>query len=174
MSLLGNYGSEARQERSIMNSNLYPPFRDKVVQLMELIKKNNIPADIFSDYRSFSDQQVLYNKGRDANGNVIDKSKIVTNGKPGSSAHNYGLAVDIVFKVNSRWTWDPMNDWKTLGDLGKSVGLEWGGDWSGFPDRPHFQWKVKGGIEKYLPELKVILLKRKKLSDVWDRLKSIA
>jgi len=26
-----------------------------------------------------------------------------------------------------------------VGAIGKSVGLEWGGDWTRLPDRPHFQ-----------------------------------
>jgi len=35
--------------------------------------------------------------------------------------------------------WNPTGlHWVTLGKLGESLGLEWGGRWSK-PDRPHFQ-----------------------------------
>jgi hypothetical protein len=27
-----------------------------------------------------------------------------------------------------------------MGERAKAVGLEWGGDWANFPDRPHVQW----------------------------------
>lgn len=29
--------------------------------------------------------------------------------------------------------------YKKVGDLGKGIGLEWGGDWKTFTDEPHFQ-----------------------------------
>jgi peptidoglycan L-alanyl-D-glutamate endopeptidase CwlK len=30
-------------------------------------------------------------------------------------------------------------DWQELGELGKALGFEWGGDWRSFPDYPHLQ-----------------------------------
>lgn len=40
-------------------------------------------------------QADLYAKGRDADGNIVDPSAVVTDAKPGQSAHDYGLAIDI-------------------------------------------------------------------------------
>lgn len=34
--------------------------------------------------------------------------------------------------------------WRRAGEVGKSVGLEWGGDWKGFKDPLHFQ--CTGGL----------------------------
>ncbi len=56
----------------------------------------------------------------------------------GYSYHNYGLAVDVVEIKNGEALWSNPN-WSTIGDIGKSLGFEWGGDWSGFIDKPHFQ-----------------------------------
>jgi peptidoglycan L-alanyl-D-glutamate endopeptidase CwlK len=41
--------------------------------------------------------------------------------------------------------WDVSHPgWAKAAELGKSVGLEWGGDWKGFKDMPHFQYT--GGL----------------------------
>jgi peptidoglycan L-alanyl-D-glutamate endopeptidase CwlK len=85
--------------------------------------------------RTITEQQALYAQGRTAPG------KIVTNAKPGSSAHNYGLAIDIVPIVNGKPDWSGVGPiWEELGNLGRARGLEW----AGAPDFPfheeaHFQ-----------------------------------
>lgn len=116
----------------IKNSeNVNPLFLSKIEKFLELIKENNLKAEIFSLFRSFDFQKKLHNKYIFGNGFMAAKA--------GFSWHNYGLAVDIVFKDESnRWTWDLKNDWKLLGKLGKSLGLEWGGDWKR-RDMAHFQ-----------------------------------
>jgi peptidoglycan L-alanyl-D-glutamate endopeptidase CwlK len=58
--------------------------------------------------------------------------------------HNWGVAFDLVFDGNNwkpgiQWSWDNKWPWKKLGELGKSKGLEWGGDWTTLRDWPHFQ-----------------------------------
>lgn len=89
--------------------------------------------------RSLDEQKQLYAQGR------TDPGHIVTNAKPGSSAHNYGLAMDVVPLINGKplWTFDVKNPgpvWGRVGELGQSAGLEW----FGAPDSPfvegcHFQ-----------------------------------
>ncbi|TLY41369.1 MAG: M15 family metallopeptidase [Nitrospirae bacterium] len=74
------------------------------------------------------------------------KKYIVTKAKGGQSYHNFGLAFDIVVLDSlGKADWDTNHPgWKKAGDLGKSVGLEWGGDWKSFKDLPHFQYT--GGL----------------------------
>lgn len=125
--------------RDIFNENsiffkIYPPFMEVLRVFLSKAKEKGLEVDIFQGYRSFEEQQSLYNKGRTEPG---DK---VTNAKPGQSWHNYGLAVDIVFKPSGKWSWAEEHDWNKLGEVGKELGLEWGGDWKSFQDRPHFQW----------------------------------
>jgi peptidoglycan L-alanyl-D-glutamate endopeptidase CwlK len=68
----------------------------------------------------------------------------VTNAPAGSSFHNYGLAVDLVFdgdttKSGWQWSWDSKFPWKALADLGVSFGLESAFYWLTFKESPHFQ-----------------------------------
>ena len=40
--------------------------------------------------------------------------------------------------INGQASWIAAH-FDVLGPIGESLGLEWGGRWQGFPDRPHFQ-----------------------------------
>lgn len=86
--------------------------------------------------RTFAEQEALYAQGRTTPG------KIVTNAPAGYSLHNFGRAFDIAFRVGSKVTWE--GPWTTVGKLGESLGLTWGGRWRKFPDRPHFQYLLPG------------------------------
>ena len=83
---------------------------------------------------------MLYAKGRTTP--PLGKANIVTNARGGQSWHNFGLAFDIVvLDTIGKEDWDIRHPaWKAVAALGKSVGLEWGGDWVSFKDYPHFQY----------------------------------
>jgi peptidoglycan LD-endopeptidase CwlK len=89
---------------------------------------------ITSTFRDSESQDALYAEGRTAPG------AIVTNAKAGESAHNYGLAFDVVPIRNGKPVWDSKDDlWQVVGRLGKEEGLFWGGDWIHFREFPHLQ-----------------------------------
>lgn len=44
--------------------------------------------------------------------------------------------------------WD--NDWERIGDIGKKYDFEWGGDWTGFVDNPHFEISFGFGTNELL------------------------
>jgi len=46
----------------------------------------------------------------------------------------------VVEIKNGRAIWNNPN-WERIGKLGKSIGFEWGGDWVGLVDKPHFQMR---------------------------------
>lgn len=138
---------------------LYPPFEDKILYLLNLAEGEGMEVDVFDGYRSFKKQAALYAKGRTKSG------RKVTNARPGHSNHNFGIAVDIVFKPKGRWSWAEFHPWKRLGELGKGLGLGWGGDWKRLVDRPHFQLKTKISL-KTMRELH----KRGGLQAVWAAL----
>ena len=101
----------------------------------------DLEVRLTSGYRSAKEQNALYAQGRSEPGQVV------TNAKAGQSYHNYGLAVDFVIIHNNKTDYDlntdrnrnDIPDWQELGELGKALGFEWGGDWNSFPDYPHLQ-----------------------------------
>ena len=98
---------------------------------------------ITSGLRTIKEQNKLYAQGRTRPG------KIVTNAKGGKSYHNFGLAVDIVEIKNGKALWTNP-DWIKIAELGKSLGLEWGGDWVSIKDMPHFQVSFGKSTSKLL------------------------
>ncbi|MCA0980022.1 MULTISPECIES: M15 family metallopeptidase [Exiguobacterium] len=101
----------------------------------------DLEVRLTSGYRSAKEQNALYAQGRSEPGQVV------TNAKAGQSYHNYGLAVDFVIIHDNKTDYDlstdrnrnDIPDWQELGELGKALGFEWGGDWNSFPDYPHLQ-----------------------------------
>ena len=85
--------------------------------------------------------EILINKmSYNAKGRTTSGGK-VTNAKAGQSYHNYGLAIDVV-EVSPMYGYKkgyPSSRWDKIARIGKSLGLEWGGDWKSFVDKPHFQ-----------------------------------
>lgn len=98
---------------------------------------------IISGTRSYMEQDALYARGRTTPG------KKVTNAPAGHSNHNFGIAFDIgIFRGKEYCDEHPL--YRELGTLGKSLGLEWGGDWK-FVDEPHYQMRpqwAKGMTER--------------------------
>jgi peptidoglycan L-alanyl-D-glutamate endopeptidase CwlK len=120
---------------------LYPPFADKMRELGRVLDEYWMP---YCGFRSFENQKKLYALGRTGPG------KIVTSARPGLSYHNYGLACDWAY---FRDGFDPWNHamWVDLGRAVEEVGgLEWGGDWTHFKDKPHVQLKINAPISALL------------------------
>jgi peptidoglycan L-alanyl-D-glutamate endopeptidase CwlK len=69
-----------------------------------------------------------------------EQKELVKQGKSRTlqSKHLDGKAFDIAILENGKVTWD-FDDYKEAGQIGKSVGLQWGGDFKDLPDGPHFQ-----------------------------------
>lgn len=111
-------------------TGLEPAVERRVNQLIQEMKDRGYDVMVFEGYRSPERQNKLYAQGRTQPG------AIVTNARAGESFHNYGVAVDIVFKGDSPWS--PKHPWELLGQVGKSLGFTWGGDWK-FKDLPHFE-----------------------------------
>lgn len=113
---------------------VHPIVEKKARLILAEMTQRGYHTTIFQGYRPIEEQNRLYAQGRTTPG------AIVTNAKGGQSLHNYGVAVDIVFVENGRPSWAAHHPWQLLGEIGKSYGFEWGGDWKSFQDRPHFQY----------------------------------
>ena len=125
---------------------LKPPFRHAIQWLIFLIGKEELPVIVFETYRGPTRQNALKDSGSSRAGAA-------------QSPHNFGLACDFVLDVKKcpvrsrewpegsgnfykdAWDYDSIEGnaaYKRLGELAKSIGLEWGGDWT-FKDYPHVQ-----------------------------------
>jgi len=127
----------AIDERSARNiATLHPELQPLATKLIELALAQEINAKVISGLRSYSEQNDLYAQGRTKPG------KIVTNAKGGQSWHNFGTAFDIgIFSADGKTYHGESKHYKTCGEIGESLGLEWGGRWK-FVDEPHFQLKL--------------------------------
>jgi peptidoglycan L-alanyl-D-glutamate endopeptidase CwlK len=115
--------------------DLAPPAKQRAQAFVEAAKAKGIDLLVTSTYRDHESQAALYAQGRTTPGDVV------TRAKPGQSWHNYRCALDVVALVNGKPIWnkkDPI--WQKIGEIGKSCGLEWAGDWEDFKEFPHFQY----------------------------------
>lgn len=117
-----------------------PIVKNKAKEIIKKAYKKDINVQFSDGLRTNAQQQALYDQGRSTPGNIV------TYAKPGTSYHNYGLAIDffLVTEDGQHRLWTVNNDWLEVAKIGKSLGFEWGGDWSKFKDYPHFQ--LTGGL----------------------------
>jgi len=115
-------------------SILHPAVRELAMRFLQAAADAGLDPRLQEGFRSPERQAELYAQGRTRPGAIVTKAG------PGQSNHNYGVAFDVVpGAVIGKPNWDPENPaWAQLGQIGKNLGLEWGGDWK-FTDRPHFQ-----------------------------------
>lgn len=123
-------------------TELHPIVAEKVGILIEKTAEKEITILITDDYRSFEEQDKIYDKGRST------PEKVVTHAEGGESYHNFGLAVDFALQLeNGNVIWDieydgngnGQSDWFEVAEIAKELGFQWGGDWRGFKDYPHLQ-----------------------------------
>jgi peptidoglycan L-alanyl-D-glutamate endopeptidase CwlK len=114
--------------------DLHPRVARMCRALLAAAKAAGIDLIVTSTYRDHEAQDALYAQGRTRPG------KVVTQVRGGQSMHNYRLAFDVVPVRDGKAVWNDDALWREVGKLGQGVGLEWGGAWRRFKDRPHFQW----------------------------------
>ena len=114
-------------------TELHPRVAALALRLIEESKKQGIDLLITSTYRDIESQNALYRIGRNIKGAGVTKNRpmgnIVTNASGGQSFHNWRVAFDFVPIVAGKAMWNNLAIFKTVGAIGKSLGLEWAGDW---------------------------------------------
>jgi len=130
---------DLRSEKSIMT--LHPQAQTLARRFMAAVQEApqlraaSVVVKIISGTRTYQEQAALFALGRTRPG------KIVTKASAGQSNHNFGIAWDVgLFKGFDYLQQSPLYD--AVGALGRDLGLEWGGDWDSFVDKPHFQLKT--------------------------------
>lgn len=113
---------------------IHPELAKRVRMVIENLAKAGVQVEVVQGLRTFAEQDALFAQGRTKPG------KVVTNARGGQSNHNYGLAVDVVPMNNGKPNWEAPNSiWIAIGGEAEKLGLEWGGSWKKFLDRPHVQ-----------------------------------
>lgn len=106
--------------------NLKPEVERRLKGVFREMAYAGFPMRVIEGFRSCERQNELFKR-----------TPKVTNAQCGFSLHQYGVAVDCNFIV---YGYDaPEWLWQRFGDVAKSWGFEWGGDWKNFQDRPHIQ-----------------------------------
>lgn len=116
---------------------LLTPVAERARKLLLLCEEAGIELLVTCTYRDHEAQNRLYAQGRTLPGNIV------TWVRGGDSWHNWRRAFDVVPMRNGKCVWSTRGldrkIWLRVGELGGSVGLEWGGNWPRHPDFPHFQ-----------------------------------
>lgn len=135
-----SYTKRTLENLSGLNRKARAKFEDFLAKAQPILARHGATAEVLSGLRSYAQQAALYAQGRTKPG------RVVTNARPGSSWHNYGLAIDLGIFRNGVYL-DEKNPgmadriYKELGALAVSLGIEWAGNWKTFQETPHFQYR---------------------------------
>lgn len=130
---------DPRTEGSIMT--LMPAAQMKARLFMDAVSDLPFTYKIISGTRTYAEQDALFKIGR-----TVEKDrKPVTNARGGESNHNFGIAWDVgIFENGKYFEGSNKREEKAYADLAAHIKenvpeVEWGGDWTKFPDQPHYQ-----------------------------------
>lgn len=114
---------------------LHPKLQSLIYELKEECNKQGLKIEIGECLRTVFEQDELYAKGRTKKGDIVTNAK----GLSYSSMHQWGVAFDF-YRCDGKGAYNN-NDkfFNKVGEIGKRLGLEWGGDWKSIVDLPHFQ-----------------------------------
>lgn len=122
-------------------TDLHPRLQAKAEQLKETCKNQGISIAYSECLRTTAEQDALYAQGRTTPGNIVTNAK----GSTYSSQHQWGIAIDFYLDMDVNGNGDKKDDafnnstglFDQVGQIAKSIGLGWGGDWTSIKDRPH-------------------------------------
>ena len=116
-----------------LNNDTKPIFEE----FLNLCHANKFNVQVTSGSRTVDEQDNLYALGRTKAG------RIITNAKGGQSAHNYGIAMDVVV-INRLGECDwRFETYEMIAKLAQENGLMekglfWAGEWKTFKEAVHF------------------------------------
>ena len=127
-------------------TQLHPELQIKLRQLMVMCENSGLKIGISECLRSTQEQD-------DCKGSTY------------SSMHQWGVAFDF-YRNDGKGAYNNSGKFfEKVGAIGKKLGLEWGGDWKPFPDKPHFQLPNWGSTAA---KLKAVYGQPAKFFKTWD------
>lgn len=130
-------------------TQLHPRLQSKIKELILKSAKAGLLIGIGECVRTVEEQNALYAQGRTEPGNIVTNAK----GSTYSSMHQWGIAFDFYRNDGQGLYNDSDAFFRQVGKIGKSIGLEWGGDWTSPVDKPHFQLPDWGSTPAKLKKL---------------------
>ena len=130
-------------------TKLHPKLQKKLSELESACKKAGLKIQITECVRTVSEQDALYAQGRTKPGVKVTNAP----GYSYSSHHMWGTAFDFCRADGKGAYYDKDGFFTKVGKIGKSLGLEWGGDWKSLVDKPHFQLPDWGSTPAMLKKL---------------------
>ncbi len=136
---------------------VYPDLRVRILKTYTNVFENlGLLMRSTSGFRSMEEQKKLWKIGRDENGKEIPGAELVTKSAPGSSWHEYGLAVDTCWRgidpfmdyLQQRDGAEATKRWYEFGRYAEGNGLTWGGKFHTISDKPHCQKNYGLTIDK--------------------------
>ena len=126
---------------------LVPQAEAKARELIAVCEAHGYKIKITQTLRTKAEQDALYAQGRTKSGSIV------TNVKYPNSMHCWGVAFDICRNDGTGAYNDADGFFTKVGQLGVSIGLEWGGNWKSIVDKPHFQLSQYGSTPTQLKKL---------------------
>lgn len=119
-------------------ATLRKDFRPLAEALLEAGYKAGLNPQVSCAYRSPEEQDALYSVGRTRPGSVV------TNAKRWQSSHQYGVSIDVFFLTPDKKADFDKRKYKKLWEAAIKAGLDkkgltWAGNWTTFPEGPHFE-----------------------------------
>lgn len=113
----------------------HPRLQKLATQLKIVCASKGYKIAIGECLRTVEEQNALYAQGRTKPGAIITNAP----GNSYSSMHQWGVAFDFYRNDGTGAYNESGAFFENVGDIAKSLGLEWGGDWKSIVDRPHLQ-----------------------------------
>ncbi len=118
---------------------VHPTLTLKVQRIIAACHELGLEMAVTDGVRTTDQQQKLYAQGRTAPGNIVTNCDgVTTKSNHQVKDDGFGHAVDLVFLVGGRPSWDKALPWHILGAMAQQQGLTWGGSWK-FLDLPHVE-----------------------------------
>lgn len=130
---------------NIDTKKLHPDLQSALKKLISECDKRGLYILVTQGYRTIDQQNAIVAKGNShCSGNSFN------------SPHQWGAAIDFARNDGKGIYDDSDGFFRKVGKLAETLGFQWGGDWTGFCDKPHLQ------LAKFFDEREdVSLLKRK-------------
>lgn len=129
-----------------LNKKALAKFEPFLTAVEAAMARQGVQVEVISGLRSWAAQAALFAQGRTRPGRKggFGPDNWVTKARPGSSWHNYGLAIDLgLFKggvyLDAARPKEADRLYAEIGKIAAQHGIEWAGNWKSFRETPHFQ-----------------------------------